>query len=141
MLHYCSKKRECQPAFLGAQAPEAFTVLMTSARLVLSRSRSMAFSADTKIVSSAARMQWPTGHAALGFREGVAKGSTSSTARYTSAKLMRPGARLSREPDPAPLHVSTSLARCKDSSSRRTMTGLVLTLPARKADVTRSPSL
>ena len=54
---------------------------------------------------------------------------------------MRPGERLRREPDPAPLQVSTSLARCKDNSSRRIMTGLVLTLPARNADVTRSPSL
>ena len=44
---------------------------------------------------------------------------------------MRLGERLKREPDPAPLQVSTSLAFCKASSSRRMMTGLVLTLPAR----------
>ena len=86
-------------------------------------------------------MQWPTGQAELGLREGVAKGSTLSTARYTSAKLMRAGERLSRDPDPAPLRVSTSFARCKANNSLRTMTGLVLMLPANNADVTRSPSL
>src|ERR1700690_363563 len=109
------KKIECQTAFSRQQSPEAFTVLMTSARLVLARSRSRAFSAEAKIVSSAARMQWPTGHAALGLPEGLAKGSAASTARYTSARLMRPGERFRREPDPAPLQVSTSLARCRDN--------------------------
>src|SRR5579863_8923095 len=54
---------------------------------------------------------------------------------------MRPGDLLRREPAPTPLLVSTSLARCKSSNSRLTITGLVLMLPARHWDVTRSPSL
>lgn len=43
-------------------------------------------------------MQWPTGQAALGLREGVAKGSLASTALQNWAKLMRRGERLKREP-------------------------------------------
>src|SRR5438552_15826076 len=54
---------------------------------------------------------------------------------------MRPGARLRRDPAPAPLPVAMNPAACNKSSSLRMTTGLVLTLPASNADVTASPSL
>src|SRR2546426_1000855 len=44
---------------------------------------------------------------------------------------MRPGARLRRDPAPAPLRVSMTPAACNKSSNLRMTTGLVLTLPAR----------
>ena len=54
---------------------------------------------------------------------------------------MRLGERLNREPDPAPLRVSISLARCNESNNRRMMTAFVFTLLASIADVQASPSL
>src|SRR5678815_2406818 len=135
------KKRERQLGLFWAQAAEAFTASSRLAKVVFSRSRSIALCAEVNTFSRVSRMQCPTGHSVLGFREGLLNVSATSTALYTSAKLMRPGDRFNREPGPAPLQVSTSFARCKASRSRRTITGFVLTLLASMADVTRSPSL
>ena len=134
------KKRDRQLGLLGEHA-EAFTASSRLAKVVFSRSRSIALCAEVNTFSRVSRMQCPTGHSVLGFREGLLNVSVNSTALYTSAKLMRPGDRFNREPEPAPLQVSTSFARCKASRSRRTITGFVLTLLASMADVTRSPSL
>ena len=64
-----------------AHSPDAFTVSITSAKVVFSRSRSKALCADVKTLSRVSRMHLPTGQAVLGFREGLAKGSAFSTAR------------------------------------------------------------
>ena len=64
-----------------AHWPDAFTVSITSAKVVLLRSLSKASCADVKTLSRVSRMHLPTGQAALGFREGLAKGSAFSTAR------------------------------------------------------------
>ena len=61
------KKRDRQLVFFLPQTPEAFTASITSARVVFSRSRSIALWAEVKTLAQVSRMQWPTGQAALGF--------------------------------------------------------------------------
>ncbi len=78
---YSHKKRDCQMLLFLAHSADAFTEPITSAKVVFSRSRSKALSADAKTLSRVFRMHLPTGQAALGFREGLANGSAFSTAR------------------------------------------------------------
>ena len=81
VVTYSHKKRDCQMRLFLAHSADAFTVPITSAKVVFSRSRSKALWADAKTLSKVFRMHLPTGQAALGFREGLAKGSAFSTAR------------------------------------------------------------
>ena len=81
VVTHSHKKRDCQMLLFLAHSADAFTVPITSAKVVFSRSRSKALWADAKILSRVFRMHLPTGQAALGFREGLAKGSAFSTAR------------------------------------------------------------
>jgi len=81
VVTHSHKKRDCQMQLFLTHPADAFTLPITSAKVVFSRSRSKALWADAKILSRVFRMHLPTGQAALGFREGLAKGSAFSTAR------------------------------------------------------------